>query len=355
MIEIVQDRQSFAELECSWNNLAEPFRSPLLRHEWFFCAWSAFHEEDGLHIVLVKAGSEVRAIAPLVLVRRHLVKRLALIGVSSLYEPSSFLYSDLEALDELVAGVVILGYPILLQRIRKDSPVAKSFNKLIKKRGLVLFRATASSRFVDINCSWEDYYSSLSEKRRYDHRRAEKRAQSAGEIKFDIVCPGPEDVSAYLLRFIRVEAASWKGRTDSALLHRKDLRTFFETYTFSASRQGILYLCFLRINDEDAGAQIGLKYDNRFWILKIGYNENSARCSPGILLTKYSIQHAFENRFESYEFLGSEESWVGVWAKNVHEYVAIGLYPISCHGINGLLLDVVSYGTRKIATYWKGH
>ena len=94
--------------------------------------------------------------------------------------------------------------------------------------------------------------------------------------------------------------------------------------------------------------QIGLEHANRFWVLKIGYDEKWAKCSPGIQLTMETIRYAFDRGLEAYEFLGSDEPWLHAWARQSHSYTSIGFYPLGFCGLYGLGVDVYNHVVRKI-------
>ena len=89
-----------------------------------------------------------------------------------------------------------------------------------------------------------------------------------------------------------------------------------------------------------AAVQIGIEFDRRLWVLKIGYDEAYARCSPGIQLSHEMIRHAVERGLDSYEFLGAEEPWQSAWPGNRREYVTLILLPWSTRGV--WVLGIVS-------------
>ena len=99
---------------------------------------------------------------------------------------------------------------------------------------------------------------------------------------------------------------------------------------------------------------IGLEYHNRFWVLKMGYDQKYSRCSPGILLINETIRYAFEHGLNSYEFLGSNEPWLRMWAKhNLRNYVSLGLYSPNIHGLAALIGDLKRFSFRKLSGFYK--
>ena len=78
--------------------------------------------------------------------------------------------------------------------------------------------------------------------------------------------------------------------------------------------------------------QLAVVSGNRFWLLKIGYTDEFARCSPGILLMLETIRYAAKCGLRSYEFFGVEEPWLRVWTELVRPCVSLRAYPTNLRG-----------------------
>ena len=132
----------------------------------------------------------------------------------------------------------------------------------------------------------------LSARRQSDLRRARRRAQRLGSVSCEVLSPGPGELQPLMDQALDVEAAGWKGRERTALVHDSTRQAFFRRYAAAASSQGILRVCLLRIGDRIAAMQVAVETGGRFWLLKMGYDERFARCSPGSLLLLETIRHA---------------------------------------------------------------
>src|SRR5262249_3804133 len=178
-----------------------------------------------------------------------------------------------------------------------------------KSKGILITRPATGYPWIELDESWSDPERKLSQSRRSSLRRALRKAEEIGTIECEILTPQPHDLPPLLAESLRIEAANWKGRTGSALLSDSDRRRFFEQYTAIASERGILRLCFLKIGGHAAATQIAVESGGGFWLLKVGYDETFARCSPGNLLMIESLRYAATRGLRTYEFLGSEEPW----------------------------------------------
>ena len=349
MIEIVHGISALRKLEGEWTRLGAFFPTPLVQYDWILsCAETLYPEED-LRVVLVRAGDRVTAIAPLVLVRKAVTRWLEIIGVSVLYEPCGLLYEDPHALQELLDGVLHLGYPVLLARIPAASPIPSAMRVQKKARAVVLVREAAGSCCVDIKSDWNTIFSSIRPNRRTDFRRTQRQAEAIGEVSVEIFCPAPDSLEPHLNEAIRIEAASWKGQAGSSLRDNERLRAFFRNYAGKACRNGTLRICFYRVKGVAISMHIGVEYARRLWIFKIGYDESWRKISPGMQLAHQTIRYACEKGLEGYEFLGSDEPWQHEWPVRTHEYCSIVAYTPSLRCILGMFDTLITYTRNRMA------
>ncbi len=88
--------------------------------------------------------------------------------------------------------------------------------------------------------------------------------------------------------------------------------------------------------------QFAIEEARRFWLLKIGYDEKFARCSPGNLLVCETLRYAARQGLESYEFLGSSDHWTRSWTLDERQTVCLQFYPYSIAGLAALTQQVLN-------------
>jgi len=347
MIKIISNVADMTPYESGWNRLAEQAGSPLLSFEWFKACALTLHIKDALHIVIYTEQDQLLAIAPLVKVRRHNTYWLEIMGTSRLCEPADLLAESPEALDILLRGVRSRGYPLILSRVPADSGLHHEYTDTNgRHRALTKLMPSSTSAHIDTRRDWSDFQSRVSSRRRYEMRRKMKRCTKQGNVRFDISCPEPAELEAAYQLAIRVEAASWKFRSGTAMVQRADLQQFFGTYLRLACARKQVRMCFMYIGDNCVAMHIGIRFNDKLWILKLGYDENWSRCSPGILLAEETIRHCFESDYAGYEFLGSHENWQNNWDIQHHKLNTLIVYPLSIRGLVGLSAHV-GYAARK--------
>jgi len=120
--DIVSDISSFQDMRAEWNELAENFASPLLRHEWLAACMQTLYPKGALPAVLiVRSDGRLRAAAPLMSVRRIILRELETPG-NVLLEPSGFIYDSEEALMTLLDAVRETRRSFHLARLGSETP-----------------------------------------------------------------------------------------------------------------------------------------------------------------------------------------------------------------------------------------
>ena len=238
---------------------------------------------------------------------------------------------------------------LYLKRIPAESPTVAALRRAYRGKGVVISRPHAAYPWVPLDPTWSSPESRLNAGRRSDVRRARRIAEGLGPLRVDVLSPSPGELEPMLEEAFRVEAASWKGRRGFAVLDDAARRAFYKRYAFSAAQRGILRLGFLRIGERAAAMQIAVQSGERFWLLKMGYDETFARCSPGTLLMIETLRYAATRGLRSYEFLGAVEPWTPMWTGLVRPCVSLRAYPATAQGMAALMVDVVKIGGRKVA------
>jgi len=335
-VDLVESPVSAIEIERQWRLLGDRMGSPMQRYQWSSACADAFASSGAMRICMVNRDGNVVALAPMVHRRMDGVRHLAMVGSFELHEPMDLIYRDVDALERLLQSMLASGAPLFLERVPADSPTVAAVNRLHPRSAIVIQRPQALCPYTPLDASWREPESHLKSSRRSDLRRAMRKAQQRGPVTVEILRPKPQELEPLLQRAFEIEAASWKGRAGTALLYDSRRADFFRRYSRSAAADGTLRLCFLKIGDEFAAMQLAVECYGAFWLLKIGYDDRFAECSPGQLLIRETIRYAVECGLSSYEFLGSAAAWTQVWTQHERPCVSLWAYPNSMRGISAL-------------------
>ena len=332
-------RHSLASLALPWRDLETAAAvSPTQHFIWSEAAADAFHDARAPHPIVVRDRGRVTAIASLVRTGGAL-PRLENIGVRELFEPTDFLYTDVGALAALADQLAHQALPLLLLRVPDDSPLVPALTKAFRRRGMIHSVPISPCPYIDLDPSWVDVEKHFNPGRRSDFRRALHHAEQMGPVTFDVLTPTAAEVAGLIDEALAVEVLSWKGSQGTALARDPVRGRFFYRYAAAAAAQGILRMAFMRIAGRAVGMQIAIECQRRFWLLKIGYDESVARCSPGNLLMLHTIKYAAARGLASYEFLGGATPWTAIFTKTLRHNTMVRAYPFSAAGVASLSVD----------------
>ncbi len=343
----IQATSALKGLEHAWQPLAAQASLPMQDHIWAQAGVEAFAKTGKLHCIAVGAAERPAAIAPLVK-RGGIFAHFEMLSVRELYEPMDLLYADATALESLIDALVKSGFAIQLGRLPADSPTLAAMQKAYQRRGWVHLSEATPYPYIELHEAWREPERQFNSGRRSDFRRAQRHAEQQGAVSCEILLPGVTELEPLLEEAFEVEAAGWKGATGSALARDTERGAFYRRYAALAAEQGILRLCFLRIGGRAVAMQFAVESYDRFWLVKIGYDESFSRCSPGTLLMLHTVKYAATRGLRSYEFLGLCEPWTQQWTQTLRHCVALRAYPLNWRGAATLTCDATRMIWKKL-------
>jgi CelD/BcsL family acetyltransferase involved in cellulose biosynthesis len=322
-VETVSHHQSFLDLEPVWNRLVEQsgIGHPFVRHEWARTWWECFGHGSRLHVLVVKAGDEPIAIAPLMLTERRMYG-LRLRILQSMYNDHVPRFEFITSHRPLEAYCAIWRCLVeqkeqwdVLQicQLPGDSRTLVELPRLAGADGVPTgVWPSAHSPYVRLQGSWDGYLQSLDAKHRSNLRNRFKRLGRLGKVELEVVSAG-ERLPGALEDGFRLEAAAWKDRAGSAIECRADLRLFYERLASRAAQRGWLRLHFLTVDGRRIAFQYSIGYAHKLYLLKPGYDPAYAAYSPGNLLCSMVLEDAFERGLTEHDFLGAADPWKLEW------------------------------------------
>jgi CelD/BcsL family acetyltransferase involved in cellulose biosynthesis len=328
--QVIAEARSLDAVASLWDSLRGGLDSPMLSFAWSQSALETVCAGEDLRVVVHRTGASA-ALAPLVC-DKGMLSVLRVLGVDRMGEPMDFLYTDISALDALAEALRKMRRPLCLEHLLEDSQVIPALRRAYRGRAWIRIDPMNASPYVPLHGGWTEPERMFNAGRRSDFRRAQRRAEKFGEVTYEILSPTPEEVDPLLTEAYEVEARSWKAREGTDLLTDEPLGDFFRRAALRFSERRTLRVCFMRIDGQAVAVQVAVEHGSRFWLLKIGYDEQYARCSPGNLLMLRSIQHAAQRGLHVCEFLGSAEPWTKIWSERTRQRVKIRVYPYNVRG-----------------------
>jgi CelD/BcsL family acetyltransferase involved in cellulose biosynthesis len=258
---------------------------------------------------------------------------------AELYEPMEFAYADIAAAGDLAEAIARLDKPLFINDIFQESPFVESLRRAGGRRLVV--RPRSGHPWVELDDSWLEPESHLNAGRRSDLRRARRHAEKLGPVHFEMTVPDAQSLEPVLAEAFRVEAANWKGRQGSALAMDPQVGKFYRCFARAACARGMLRMGLLRFGERAVAMQFAIQQGTCFWLFKMGFDEEFARCSPGMLLMVESFRYARQQGCCRYELMGKSEAWNQVWTQHTHPAVSLHLHGSGMKGWIAVGADLV--------------
>ena len=279
-------------------------------HEWFQCWWTAFGNRHQLFLITLWNGESLAGIAPMMIVRRHGLRRLEFVG-SPNADYQDFILGN--RAPELLPVIVRYLFEqraawdmIVLRNVPTDSPTFAMLPAMMRSLGL---GATDLER---ISCPTFEVSSRTAEVRqwlnRYSLRRRIKQLRSLGEVTFTR-CETPAQLEYYLPRFFEQYVERRRGTAAAEAFMRADVRAFFVALAKSMLPSGWLHFSVLECAGRPAAFHFGFEFGDRLYWYKPSFDPKFARQSPGKILLSYLIRDSLERGLKELDFTVGAEAF----------------------------------------------
>jgi CelD/BcsL family acetyltransferase involved in cellulose biosynthesis len=181
------------------------------------------------------------------------------------------------------------------------------------------------SPYIQIECGWDEYMSTLKSKFRSNLRNRTKRLNRLGKVDYELI-NGSKDIEKVLRRGYEIEGKSWKRESGSAILCDANLESFYLEVAKVAMQQNWLRLSFLKVGGQYVSFDYSLAYNDKIYCLKIGYDQEFHEYSVGPLLCSEILRSCFENNIKEYDFMGEKTRQKTDWTSASRHHLMIFIY-----------------------------
>lgn len=301
-----------------------------------------------VEIATAREMEDVVAILPLCR-RRGWWRRWHAAGARQVYEPVDALCRSAQDAALLARVLARLSRPLRLDRVPAESPLVAALVAAMKGRGLIVTRPAQSSPTITFAPGETDPEQRFNAGRRSDFRRARRRAEALGDVLFEMHAPPPETFDDLFEQAVAVEQRGWKGEAGTALGTDAAKASFFRDFLFRASQEGHCRIALMRIGGSAVAMQLGVEFQRRYWLFKIGFDQNFARCSPGNLLMLHAMADTAARGLLGVELLGEVESWIiETWTQDAIDCLRVQTYPFNLRGLATFLAECAIWAWHRL-------
>jgi CelD/BcsL family acetyltransferase involved in cellulose biosynthesis len=339
-VQQVEDATAFAALRPQWNDLLRDSVSdnPFLTWEWQYTWWNQLRESSALHLVLVRSGDELIAIAPLRLVTSpwSCFSRLEFLGTG---------YAGSDYLDLIVRRGRESESVTALAHYFKAQQLCLRFNHLSPcSLAAQLAAALTTDGWIskaadDGTCpiiplaghTFDSYLATLGSSHRANVRRRIRALRQQFDMRLERVTTDTERRDA-LSSLAVWSGRRWKDRGGSTAFITPAVRAFQDQVSVRALEQRWLLIYVLRLNGKAAAVMYGFHYGGRFYFYQHGFDDGYKAQSLGLVLMGLTIRAVIDEGAREFDMLWGVEPYKFLWARDTCALQRIELFPPNLGG-----------------------
>ena len=179
-------------------------------------------------------------------------------------------------------------------------------------------KVVTSCSYIQLPATWDEYFSTLSQRGRRNLRRAMKMLQKEHVVEFKKYIGG-EDLREQLEILFKLHLKRWE---DSKFL-TPEARNFYIDVSKAFFQNKWLDLSFLKANGKAVSAFWGFNYNNMCWAMTIASDTDYSYFSVGQLHFMKLIESSIQNGQEIFDFLKGEQAYKFHWTDRKKDNIRV--------------------------------
>jgi|LakMenEpi03Aug12_release.lakeMendotaPanAssembly.Ray.scaffolds.fasta_scaffold23452_3 CelD/BcsL family acetyltransferase involved in cellulose biosynthesis len=323
--ETIADSQGFDSLKHTWDELVGASRSSVFQtHSWLRVWWRHFGERHPLrelHLVLVKRGADVVAIAPFY-IDSTILSRLARTRQLRFLSDEVSDYGDmillpgheeeaLRAIASHLAGLWKSIDSISLQHIPDASASRCLMTEMLVTGGVPASLVQADTcTAVDLLATWDETLDGIENSKRKFLLKKHRTLMRAARVEFEITSD-PLKLGRDLTDFVNLHQQRMTEVGNTGFFSHHGNESFLREIYGELLGQGRLMLSFLSVNGKRVAASCSYHFANRVsaHLSGLGEEEGLLKLSPGIVMHFLCMREACRRKAVAYDFLRGTEGY----------------------------------------------
>jgi len=129
-----------------------------------------------------------------------------------------------------------------------------------------------------------------------------------------------------LADFFDIEACGWKGKGGTAIALDPKLVGYYTQIARDAAKRWALHLSFVEAGGKRIAGHLAIAHAGRFFLVKVGYDEQFREFSPGQQLAADAIRTSCELGLREFDFLGPHMEWKADWEPRLRPHTWLTIF-----------------------------
>lgn len=365
VIRIITDLKQFESLSATWNSLlskCQDDNSVFFTYEWLWTWWRHFGDGKKLNILLIEKEGQVIGIVPLMKVeykigpiKFHILEKISLTSCNYVWltrpeNRQEVITAVLAYLKEELSKNKLALRLILVPEDSKFLDLLRTHTSLVSEEFVIQERITTAAPYITLPTTWDEYFSSLSQRRRQKLRALEK-SHNVEFKQFDA-----DSLEEGLNKFIDLHQRRWQSANIRGVFSTPKMKEFYRDIASQFLKRNWLHFSCLEVDNEMVSGEYGCVYNRKFYAVTRARDTRYPKYSVGHLHEIYLIKYAINNHLKEFDFLQGEEPYKFYWTKSTRKYAEVivikrGYFPdLSIKFLRALLLlyKIRQYSLREI-------
>ena len=330
--------EALRSLEHEWTALLRRYagQSLFLTNEFVTTWWEHFGEGKQLRVLVVRDGSEVVGIAPLMISRQsYCGLPVRMLGFLANRHTSRSDFIIPERGPEVMAALAAemrrsaKDWDVLrLVHVPRESATLSLLAESLDAEGLKLFPVEPSRQLcrLAIQGTWEQHVRKQSKAFRdniRNYRNRFKKTQGAAITRHG----RPEEVAPCMARFFALENVSWKSNDDEVAFDDND-RRFYTVLAERMALQGGCDIRFVMVGDRDVGGFLSLVWGDVHYFLLNYFDASERHLCPERQLLAEVLEDRWSRPDLKWVDFNGDTAFIRSWAPEHQQFDVLS----ACHG-----------------------
>ncbi len=333
-IEKTEGANVFADLRDEWQTFfAASSAAPFLSWEWL-STWHKWFGAERVPLILkAYRNGELIGLLPLCRVaEKHFGLRLTRLGfLGETFGGADYL--DVIAAPENKIEILTAMFDYLqtdvhfdqiaLEYMAEDSPLIGFLSENNNRQKLrYSVSETAVCPQINLEGGWENLLAQMPRAREF--KRKLRKLEKFPDFELRVITSAAEAESAFE-RFIEFHEKRWQSRGGSEVTSHPQLINFHRDVVKVLARAGLLRFEEIWFDGMCRASIYGLENDGVFYLYNTGFDQKSAKLSPGFVLIGHCIEQAIKRDMKTFDFLRGDETYKFDWATGENKLVTARL------------------------------
>lgn len=194
-----------------------------------------------------------------------------------------------------VDSASLVGSMVRITYVRGDGPFYEHLTRFARHHRRVIDETSFYRAMLQSDLDGDAYIrQALSSKGRREFERQGRRLEELGALEV-VVLREHDDIDYWIHWLLELEQRGWKGRAGTALALKDNEKEYYQTVARAAYARGQLLMEMLKLDGRPIAIRCTFLTGSCSYGMKIAFDEEYGRYSPGVQLEFHVIRRALSN------------------------------------------------------------